>query len=81
MEHAGDVLFGAFELLGEERGLPSKVVVDCKRPAIDSDLSCARISVERGETRHNTYRTGGRAVPVVKVVQRRGGRVDETCVG
>ena len=47
MEYAGNVLFGARELLGEEDGLLCKVGVDGEGPAIDGDLSCAGVSGER----------------------------------
>ena len=54
MEYAGNVLFGTLELLREEYGLVCKVGVDRERPAIDRDLSCTKVSVERewrGRTR------------------------------
>lgn len=51
MEYASNVLFGAFELLSEEYSLLGKVGVDGERPAIYGDLSCTKVSVERGGVR------------------------------
>jgi len=54
VEDAGDVLFGAFEVLCEEYGLVGKVGVDGEGPAVDGDPSCTGVSEGRGGERGRT---------------------------
>ena len=56
LEYAGNVLFGARELLGEEDDLLGKVSVDGERPAIDGDLSC--MGERRMRVQEKTHQIG-----------------------